>query len=511
MTQYPEFFVERRLQKRAAALSAGEEPYPYQFRHTHTVSQLVADFSSIAAAGAEVSCPGRVLSIRHMGKTTFVDIIDEGDVFQAYVRADENPRAAGMLEHLDVGDVVGVSGSLFTTKMGEPTINVSGLVLLAKAVADIPMGKVYAGGLSYGLSDVEVRRQKRYLDWITNPESLARFKARARIISAVRRHLEAEGFIEVETPTLEPIYGGAEARPFTTEVHALGNRKMYLRVSPELYLKRYIVGGFTKVFTVCNNFRNEGIDATHNPEFTMMEWYEAFTDYERQMERFEQLTCSLVEQMHGSLRINYGGRDLDFTPPWPRLRVPEIIREVFGRPYEQLEKNHLVEMIAAGTGDEKLASAGTTREALRRELGAASLGQLVMEIVERHLRAEDRLWHPCFVCDHPKEISPLTKSKRGAPGFVERFEPYAANMEIGNAYSELTDPVEQFERFNEQRAQQGDGVKDYYDHPMDEDFLHAIGCGMPPTGGVGYGIDRVVMILLGQPSIRDVIPFPMRK
>lgn len=509
MTQYPDFFVENRLQKRAAALSAGEEPYPYEFRQTHTVAELAADFDPVAAAGTEVSCPGRVLSIRHMGKSTFVDIIDEGDIFQAYVRADESPRAAGMLEHLDVGDVVGVTGTLFTTKMGEPTINVSALVLLAKAVADIPLGKVHAGGLSYGLADVEVRRQKRYLDWITNPASLARFKTRAKIISAVRRHMEAEGFVEVETPTIEPVYGGAEARPFTTEVHALGNRKMYLRVSPELYLKRYIVGGFTKVFTVCSNFRNEGIDATHNPEFTMMEWYEAFTDYERQMGRFEELTCALVEQVHGSLKINYDGREMDFTPPWPRLRVPEIIREVFGKPYERLEKEAVVALLAPECGVESPASA--TREALRRELLAASRGQLVMEAVERHLRAESRLWHPCFVCDHPKEISPLTKSKRGAPGFVERFEPYAADMEIGNAYSELTDPVEQFERFSEQRAQQGGGEKDYYDHPLDEDFLHAVACGMPPTGGVGYGIDRVVMILLGQPSIRDVIPFPMRK
>jgi lysyl-tRNA synthetase class 2 len=229
------------------------------------------------------------------------------------------------------------------------------------------------------------------------------------------------------------------------------------------------------------------------------------------MERFERLTCHLVERIHGSLRISYGDRDLDFTPPWPRVRVPEVILEAFGKSYECLDKTELIESIVAETEAEKLAHTGTGSEAFRRELSAASLGQLVMDGVERFLRREDRLWQPNFLCDHPREISPLTKMKRGAPEFVERFEPYVANMEIGNAYSELTDPVEQFERFAEQRLQQDNSGKDYFDHPMDEDFLHAIACGMPPTGGVGYGIDRIVMILLGQSSIRDVIPFPMRK
>lgn len=509
--QYPEFFVEQRLQKRAAANLAGQVLYPYRFSQTHSITQLITDFPAIVRDEVRVSIPGRVLSIRKMGKACFVDIIDEGKIFQAYFVTTENRDAELMLEYLDVGDLIGITGSLFTTKTGHPTIRVIDFVFLAKSVADIPFGKVHDGKVSYGLSDVEVRRQKRYLDWITNPDSFLRFRARARIISAIRRHLEEQGFVEVETPTLEPVYGGAEARPFVTEVHALGNRKMYLRVSPELYLKRYLIGGFTKVFTICSNFRNEGIDATHNPEFTMMEWYEAYTDYERQMERFEQLTCSLVEQVHGSLKIHYGGRELDFTAPWKRIYVRDIIEEVFGQPYERLQKPAMIDIIVTRTSDETLSTMGITRETLRRNMDAMSVGQLIMEGVEEFLRAEDRLWHPCFLCDHPKEISPLTKAKRGMPAFVERFEPYAANMEIGNAYSELTDPVEQFERFTEQRKQQDDYVKDYYDHPMDEDFLHAVACGMPPTGGVGYGIDRIIMILLGQPSIRDVIPFPMRK
>src|SRR5215213_5997122 len=223
--QYPEFFLKHKLQKRCLALSAGLDPYPYSFQHTHTVTQIIVDFNALAESGAHVTCPGRILSVREMGRATFVDIIDDGKVLQAYVRANENPDAAKTLDYLDVGDLVGITGSLFTTKTGQSTINVTCLVLLAKSVADIPFGKAHAGGLRYSLSDVEVRRQKRYLDWITNADSLERFKKRAKIISAIRSYLEKDGFLEVETPTLEPVYGGAEARPFTTEVHALGNRK----------------------------------------------------------------------------------------------------------------------------------------------------------------------------------------------------------------------------------------------------------------------------------------------
>lgn len=243
----------------------------------------------------------------------------------------------------------------------------------------------------------------------------------------------------------------------------------------------------------------------------MLEWYEAFTDYEDQMLRFERLTCSLVQSIHGSLKIRYKERELDFTPPWPRLRVPELFEEIFGGPIEEADKSLLVEECMARTTDNDLSDRGTTRDEMRTELSALSIGQLAMEKIESSLRDQGRLWHPSFLCDHPKDISPLTKSKRGNSLFVERFEPYIAEMEVGNAYSELTDPVEQLARFIEQRQQQEGSAKGYEDHPLDWDFLYAISCGMPPTGGVGFGVDRLLMILLDQSSIRDIIPFPMSR
>ena len=418
-----------------------------------------------------------------------------------------NPR---VLQFLDIGDWVGACGTLFHTRTAHPTLRIEDLFLLAKSVADVPFGKTHGDKTSYSLADREVRRQKRYLDWITNPASQERFKTAGRVLSLIRRFLEGDGFLEVATPALEAVYGGAEARPFTTNVWALGGQQMYLRVSPELYLKRYIVGGFPRVFTICQNFRNEGIDATHNPEFTMMEWYEAFSDYEDQMMRFERLTCHLVESVHGTLLIEYKGRPIDFRPPWPRLRLPELVERCFGLPANAIDRATVEERIVSSMGIAATSGRRSTDQ-LRTELAKASLGALLMQVIEEMLQKNDQLWNPCFLCDHPKDISPLTKVKRGNPDFVERFEPYIAGMEVGNAYSELTDPVEQCERFSAQKMQQANSGKGYEDHPLDIDFVHAVACGMPPTGGVGYGIDRILMILLGQESIRDVIPFPMRR
>ena len=288
----------------------------------------------------------------------------------------------------------------------------------------------------------------------------------------------------------------------------LSGQKVYLNVSLELPLKRYIIGGFSKVFSISKCFRNEGIDATHNPEFTLMEWYEAFTDYEDQMHRFEELTCVVVKECTGGLTIQYNGRPIDFTPPWKRIYIPDIIRDIFGCDYQDIDRSELVARILDDMTDEKLSFIGLTRDEYSAQLAGEHIGGLVMEIVEKKLEDEDQLWEPCFLCDHPRDISPLTKVKRGNPAYVERFEPHAAGFEMGNAYSELTDPVEQYERFTAQRST--DSGKDYDDHPVDMDFIHAIGCGMPPTGGVGYGIDRLVMLLAGKESIRDIIPFPMR-
>lgn len=509
MTEYPDFFQEHRLEKRKSLLENDVNPYPYSFRATHTLAQLLESFDILEAEKTNIAIAGRLLSSRKMGKSWFIDVIDRGARIQTYVRKGEAPDAAiELLDKIDIGDWIGVTGELFRTKTGEPTVFVRDMTLLGKSVADVPFGKIHDGTTSYTLSSLEVRRQKRYLDWITDPESVKRFELRARIISIIRRWMESEGFIEVDTPTLEMVYGGAEARPFVTHVHALGNQEVYLNISLELPLKRYIVGGFPKVFALGKCFRNEGIDATHNPEFTLMEWYEAFTDYEDQMNRFERLTCHVVEQCTGGMKIMFKGREIDFTPPWKRLRVPELIGGIFGTEYASIVRRVLEDRIIGEMTDEKLSFVGITRDEYAAQIRGEKLGALIMEIVEEELEKSGRLWEPCFLCDHPRDISPLTKIKRGNPEFVERFEPHAAGFEIGNAYSELTDPVEQYERFAAQR--QGDGSKDYDEHPVDMDFVHAVACGMPPTGGVGYGVDRIVMLMTGRESIRDIIPFPMR-
>ncbi|MFC1608333.1 lysine--tRNA ligase [Candidatus Latescibacterota bacterium] len=508
MDNYPDFFQEHRLDKRALLLEEGINPFPYSYRATHTIGELNKQFDSLEAEKASVSCPGRVLSIRKMGKSWFVDAIDRGSQFQLYVRQGEaDDDAVELVAKLDIGDWIGVSGSLFRTRTEQPTILVKTLEILGKSVADVPFGKIHDGTTSYTLANVEVRRQKRYLDWITDPESVKRFELRAKIISLIRRYMEGADFLEVDTPALEMVYGGAEARPFKTNVWAHSNQEVFLNVSLELPLKRYIIGGFPKVFAIGKCFRNEGIDATHNPEFTMIEWYEAYTDYEDQMTRFEELTCHVVKECTGGLKVEYQGKEIDFSTPWKRIRIPDLVAEHFGCDYEDIDRKELETKIDAGMSDEKLSFVGITRDEYRAELASEKHGALVMKILEEELESSGRLWEPCFICDQPLDISPLTKVKRGNPNFVERFEPHIAGYEMGNAYSELTDPVEQYERFIEQR---GGVERDYEDHPVDMDFIHAIACGMPPTGGVGYGIDRLVMILTGMDSIRDVIPFPMR-
>jgi len=509
MSSHPDFFQDHRLAKRAKLIEEGINPYPYSFSPTHTIQEINEHFDALEAEKTTVTCSGRLLSARKMGKSWFVDITDRGDRFQTYVRRGEaTEETIALIPNLDIGDWIGVNGELFKTRTGEPTILVREMIILGKSVADVPFGKLHDGVSSYTLANLEVRRQKRYLDWITDPDSIKRFELRSRILSLVRRYMEGEGFLEVDTPTLEMVYGGAEARPFITQVQALGGQNVYLNISLELPLKRYIIGGFPKVFALGKCFRNEGIDATHNPEFTLLEWYEAFTDYEDQMRRFEDLTCYVVEKCTGSLAFTFQGREVDLTPPWKRIRVPDIIRDIFGCEYEGIDRDALEERLDAEMSLEKLSFIGITRDEYQEELRHEKLGALVMEIIERELESSGRLWEPCFICDHPRDISPLTKVKRGSPNFVERFEPHIADFEMGNAYSELTDPVEQYERFIAQRA--GDTGKDYEEHPVDMDFVHAVACGMPPTGGVGYGIDRLVMLLSGKESIRDVIPFPMQ-
>jgi lysyl-tRNA synthetase class 2 len=393
---------------------------------------------------------------------------------------------------LDLGDLIGLSGTVFVTKMGELTILPREYRVLAKAVVRVPIQKTKDDQTWFQLSDPEIRYRERYLHWITDPAARTTMVTRARTISFIRRFLEDRGFLEVTTPTIEMLYGGAEARPFSTSVHALSDQPAYLRISPELPLKRFIVGGFEKVFTICQNFRNEGIDHSHNPEFTMLEWYEAYTDYHYQMAQFEALVSSAVKELRGGFKATFQRTEIDFTPPWRRLTILDGLKE---------------KGIDAGAADE---------ESLRAEFKKRGLeppkpftwGHAVAELFKTLV--EPDLVQPVFVCDHPVEISPLTKLKRGDPRLVERFEPMVAGMEIGNAYSELTDPVEQAERFERQK-ELGKDREGVTHHPVDQDFIKSVGCGMPPTGGVGLGIDRLVMILTDSASIRDVIAFPLMR
>ncbi|HVK60433.1 MAG TPA: lysine--tRNA ligase, partial [Bdellovibrionales bacterium] len=386
-------------------------------------------------------------------------------------------------------DMIGVLGYVFKTKKGETSLHFKEIKMHCKTLEPLP--EKY-----HGIADVEIKYRHRHLDLITDADSREVFKKRSRIIAEIRSWLNARGFLEVETPVLQPIYGGAAAYPFSTMHRAL-DMKLYMKISPELYLKRLIVGGFEKVYEIGKNFRNEGIDRTHNPEFTMLEWYEAYTDYNYQMKQFEELVSHLAVAITGSTKVNYQGKEIDFTAPWRRLTVHDGVREYAGIDPAEASFDQLVA---------KAAEMGLERAKVDALKKSNSKGEAIMKLFE--VAAEPHLWQPTFVMDHPVEISPLTKKHRAKPGLVERFEPFAACMEIGNAYTELNDPEDQLSRLKEQEAKR---VVDEEAQPMDEDFIHAIDTGMPPTGGVGLGVERVVMILTDRPSIRDIILFPTMK
>jgi len=480
------------LKKREDLHARGIDPYPYSFDRTHRIASVRSKQSELI--DQEVRVAGRIYAYRGKGKLIFVDIADESGRIQVMFRKNEFQEATWdvIRRSLDLGDIIGLRGTVFITKRGELSILPTDLQILAKAVVRVPIQKTKEDKTWFQLSDPEIQYRERYLHWITDPSARINMVVRSRTISLVRRFLEDRGFLEVTTPTIEMLYGGAEARPFRTTIHALSNQDAYLRISPELPLKRFIVGGFEKVFTICQNFRNEGIDHSHNPEFTMLEWYEAFTDYNFQMEQFETLVSSVVKELTGGTRIPYQDTELDFTPPWRRLTLLEGLRE-------------------KGIDAASLDESGLREEFKKRDLEPPkpfTWGHAVAELFKELV--EPTLIQPVFVCDFPREISPLTKSRRGDPRLVERFEPMVARMELGNAYSELTDPVEQAERFRLQKelGKDREGVEH---HPIDVDFLKAVGSGMPPTGGVGLGIDRLVMILTNVPSIRDVIAFPLMR
>lgn len=462
----------------------GLNPFPHNFKPTHKAGEIIAKHSGLQP-GEQVQgdfvMAGRLMTKRDMGKAAFFNFQDQSGTLQAYVRLEELADAdRKFFDHVDLGDWVGLRGFVFKTKKGELSLHCKKFEIICKTVEPLPEK-------FHGLTDVELKYRHRHMDLLTDEESRQVFVTRTQIIREVRRYLDDAGFLEVDTPTLQPIYGGAAAYPFSTHHRAL-DMKLFLRISPELYLKRLIVGGYEKVYEISKNFRNEGIDRSHNPEFNLLEYYEAYSDYFDQMKRFEELVCQVVMKVKGGYKFTYQGKDIDFTPPWRRLTVMDGIKEYGKFDPDKLSDKELFDKIKSLGSDMKKPE---------------SRGNMLMEAFE--LVAEEHLWNPVFVLDHPVEVSPLTKAHRTVAGLVERFEPFAACMEIGNAYTELNDPEDQRRRLEEQEAQR---VIDEEAQPMDEDFLHAIDTGMPPTGGVGLGIDRLVMLLTDRHSIRDIIFFP---
>ncbi len=471
--------MNEKIQKRKNLIDKGLNPYPSEFKKTiHTQNVALSQMKE----GQKEFLAGRLMRMRSMGQAAFFNLQDERGQCQCYLKTKELPdKDQIFFQNVDIGDILGVQGHFFKTKKGEPTLRVQSFQILCKTTE--PMPEKY-----HGLEDKELRYRRRHLDLIMNEKSRNTLKTRSKVIQTIREYMNAKGFMEVETPALQPIYGGALAAPFSTHHESL-NTKFYLKISPELYLKRLIAGGFEKVYEIGKNFRNEGMDRLHNPEFTMMEYYEAYTDYADQMQAFEQLILHIVKTIKGSEKISYQGRELDFSSPWRRMSIRSGIKQYAGLDITDTDKPSLLK---------KLKSLDLPADP------QLSFGQIVMALFAGVVEKE--IWNPCFFIDFPKDVSPLTKNHRSLPGFVERFEPFTAGMEIGNAYTELNDPIEQRERLKEQER-----FKTAESHPMDADFLHAVGVGMPPLGGVGLGIDRLVMLLTDQSSIREVIWFPTVK
>ncbi|MBC7231644.1 MAG: lysine--tRNA ligase [Chloroflexi bacterium] len=480
---------EQRLEKLTALRAAGVEPYPARFSCTHSVAQALHVFTSSegSAESPVVRTAGRIMSIRVMGKASFAHIMDGSGRIQIYIRQDEVGEQAYefFLKMFDLGDFIGVEGPLFRTRTGEITIRVQSFQMLAKALRPLPEKW-------HGLTDVELRYRQRYLDLLANERVRRTFITRTRIVSAIRRFLDERGFLEVETPILQPIYGGAAARPFVTHHNAL-DCDFYLRISDELYLKRLIIGGLERVYEIGRDFRNEGISTKHNPEFTQIEVYQAYADYHEMMRLTEELWSTVAHEVLGTTTITYQGHEINLTPPWRRWPMREAIKEATGID------------IAIHTDLESLRQQIQER---RLELDIKpTWGKQIEELFKEYV--EPNLIQPTFILDYPLDISPLAKKKPDAPGLVERFEFFIGGLECGNAFSELNDPLEQRERFEMQWQQLQEG--DAEAHPMDEDWIRAMEYGMPPTGGLGFGIDRMTMLFTDNPSIREVILFPALK
>ena len=493
-----------RMEKLGRLRARGIEPFAYSYVRTHGARAARDAFEAADAAGTlsergqggEVRVGGRLVAFRGHGKSAFADLEDGSGRIQVYFRKNLlGEQAFEDLELLDLGDWIGVEGRLFRTRMGEVTVQAAGWMLLTKSLRPLPLGKSEVDSATgertthSGFADTAARYRQRYADLAVNPAVREVFRARTRIVTAARRILDGHGFLEVETPVLQPLYGGATARPFVTRHHSLDTR-LFLRIADELYLKRLIVGGFERVYEVSKDFRNEGLSRFHNPEFTMLEFYQAFADYHDMMTLVEELVTEIAVEVTGKAIVTYQGERISLVPPFKRIRLMEALGEALGA--DPLEMD-----------DEALRA--RAKALALPDVDSAGRGKLIDKLFDALV--QKRLRSPTFVLDHPRELSPLAKVKRGDARLTERFELFILGTEVANAFSELNDPLDQRARFEDQARLAAGGDEEA--HRVDDDYIRALEYGMPPTGGVGVGIDRLTMLLTDQPAIRDVILFPI--
>jgi lysyl-tRNA synthetase, class II len=462
------------------------EPFPYKYNRTHITSEIQEKYKDLSPneySKEDVNVAGRVFTIRNLGKIAFLDLNDQHGKIQIVVKAKDNDNMFSLIKKLDQGDIIGATGKIFKTKTNEVSIDAKDITFLAKCF--LPLPEKY-----HGLQDQEIKYRKKHLDLMINSEVREIYIKRAKIIDVIRKLLKEKGFLEVETPLLQPLYGGANARPFITESF-VWKRPFYLAISPELYLKRLLVGGFEKVFTICKNFRNEGIDKSHNPEFTMLECYEVYKDYNDAMNLIEEIHEKVALELYGTTKITYQGNEYDFKRPWKKTTMIDAIKEFAKIDVASLNEDQLINIIKENN----------------IELPSPQTKGLLINSIFEHF-CEDHLYGPIHVTDHPKELTPLCKIHRNNKELIERDEPYVNKWEIGNIYSELNDPYFQ----EEQMISQKDNAKEKGEnHPIDEEFIEALKYGMPPAYGIGFGVDRLVMIFTDSPTIRDVILFPMMR
>jgi lysyl-tRNA synthetase class 2 len=488
-----EEIIKERLKKVKEFKKSGKNPYPHNYEKKDSAAELHKQYKKLKNQefGKKAKTAGRIMAVRSFGKLVFMKLQDSsGDIQLVFIPKKGNKESERKIKEtariIDVGDIVGAEGKVFKTKRGELSIMTEEIKMLSKSIKPLPEKW-------HGLKDKEERYRKRYLDLIMNPEVREVFDKREKIMESIREFLKKKGFSEVETPYLNTIYGGASARPFETHLNAL-DMKLYLAISPELYLKRLIVGGYEKVFTISRNFRNEGIDRWHNPEFSMMEIYQAYADYNTMMEIFEEIYEYVAKKVNGTTKVKFRGKTVDFKKPWKRMTVAEAIKKYAKIDVEKMSEGEVLDYA----------------EKNNIEVKEKKWGKAIQALFEHY--CEDKIEQPTFILDHPLETTPLCKGHREKSKYcelIERFEPFCMGAELGNAYTELNDPLIQKKLLEEQQKMLKKGDEEA--NPLDEDFINAIETGMPPTGGLGLGIDRMVMLLTEQESIRDVILFPFMK